>query len=718
MPASTDETTTTPQPNNSENNSNNNTDLKRLNNSQSRISHYTDAGYQAETYTVRYRNKMYKNISNNSTEAKTEENKNNDLNENIITPRNPRNASRERTRSFKNLDDQLVTISAAPSQLTNNNSNNTPFSRQNSSNVISNQPTTTNHPPARPPPPRPPQPKPSFSESFHSNISDQLILSHENPRPVLQATVEFSFELRELYNIDLFEKGHYHVRISVLESNHLSNNTPPLSLQEHHDNLNVADYDDISHQSTNSANNNKNSSNLSSNNTQNNNHNNINQQQSSSSSSNSIFFTKSSSSDTNYSSHQNNSNQQNQQNISNINTLNINPLNRFQSEVISVRPPLSKVLQPKKHKKHSFNNKQLQNKNLKTNHLSNTSKNYNNNNVPSKNSHKYESSTESSKNNESSSNVRCPTAVSDVCQINYKRESVPLEQIYLFRVHKLINCMDIDEELSNWDVPFLFELWWEEDEIGGRSENKVQGPQRVSQRIVNVSWNSKTGTHDYGVCVFEYGYAAGLEFVVHGSLTALHQPYKTIVNDLSSDGFIKVPTLEDILFTGLAGRAGEWESINDMDKNQLISTANSSQAKIINHLNVAYEVLAKYLSKKPDKLAMNFKEKIDSVSMCLEVPEAIAQINMNLAQVCSMLLERWTIVQDELAMSQKYYLELKNKYHANKITRYQQGHFLLKSSFDKAVKSYEDNMMLDREAVFAKMAGFLRESKYFKQVRL
>lgn len=733
-----------------------NTDLSRIA-SQSRISHYTDTGYKGETYTVRYRNKMYQNNNNltasseevfrhartdsdvqdNSLDANTDVQESNEkklktvpgpvksnvrkslnrnFQENIITPRNPRNASRERTRSFKNLDDQLVTISAAPSALINhpNLINVTNSNISSTHRVISNQPSALPPPtpPPRPPPPRPPPPQ--ISNSFNSNqtLSEQLVLSENQREIVLQATVEFSFELRELYNIDLFEKGHYHVRISVLESNHLSNDTPPLSLQEVHDNLNVADefnsenlkpgpnakihgqnsqvtgqnsYYGQSSQNNWSAATNSNSS--------------INSQTQSSSSS--LFFTKSSETNTHQTQQHSNQNNNNTNPLTSFN----NPLNRFQSEVIPVRPPQSTVIQPKRQ------TKLRSEKSLQKNNTAASSKN----NKHNTNSTNYEFTSSKTSLSKSEDKVRCPTAVSDVCQINYKRESVPLEQIYLFRVHKLIDCKEIDEQLSNWDVPFLFELWWEEDDLG-RGENKNQGPQRVSQRIVNVNWNSKTGTHDYGIAVFEYGYAAALEFVVHGSLTALHQPYKSIINELTGSNF-PVPTLEDILFTGLAGRAGEWESIKDMDITQVISTANSAQAKIINHLNVAYEVLAPYLSKKPDRLAMNFKEKIDSVSLCETVQEAIAQINMNMAQVCSLLLERWTIVQDELAMSEKHYNNMKENYHKNKITRYQQGHFLLKSSIDKPIRSNDESMMFDREAIFSKMATFLRESKYFKNIK-
>ena len=74
----------------------------------------------------------------------------------------------------------------------------------------------------------------SFQVREHLNL--QEISAKLTP---LQATVEFSIELRNLYNVDLFDKGHYHVRISVLESNHLTNDSPPLSTSDANDNLNM-----------------------------------------------------------------------------------------------------------------------------------------------------------------------------------------------------------------------------------------------------------------------------------------------------------------------------------------------------------------------------------------------------------------------------------------------------------------------------------------------
>ena len=43
----------------------------------------------------------------------------------------------------------------------------------------------------------------------------------------LQATIEFSLELHLLYNIDLFDKGNYHVRVSVIESNDVDADSQP-----------------------------------------------------------------------------------------------------------------------------------------------------------------------------------------------------------------------------------------------------------------------------------------------------------------------------------------------------------------------------------------------------------------------------------------------------------------------------------------------------------
>jgi len=72
----------------------------------------------------------------------------------------------------------------------------------------------------------------------------------------------------------------------------------------------------------------------------------INSQQQSSSSS--LFFTKSSETNNTHQTHQhNNHNNNNTDPLTSFN----NPLNRFQSEVIPVRPPQSTVIQPKRQTK-------------------------------------------------------------------------------------------------------------------------------------------------------------------------------------------------------------------------------------------------------------------------------------------------------------------------------------------------------------------------------
>ena len=343
--------------------------------------------------------------------------------------------------------------------------------------------------------------------------------------------------------------------------------------------------------------------------------------------------------------------------------------------------------------------------------------------------------------------VKHPSAVSAAANIAYKREQIDLKEIYLFRVHKLVNSSKIDSDLEKCKVPFLFELFWSEDNADRISERhylgtpKIPPPQRVSQRVVTIEWNGKTGTHSYGVCTFEYGYTAALDFICHGSLTAIHPPQKAFLQSLVTDQNIVLPRLEDILFTGMGGKMGSIENISSMGRPQLISLANTSHVKIITILNAAYELLSTIDStvektktqnknnKSPDrtdqnrpkkeekseKIAIDFKEKIDSVSSCSTISEAIDQINLNLAAVCSKLLERWTKCQTKWALSEKIYDTYKQAYFKTKLERYNHGTYILKNVVNPD-NLQASNRVFDREAIFNKMAITLKESTFFNEM--
>ena len=73
------------------------------------------------------------------------------------------------------------------------------------------------------------------SSSTDQRQTEQLILNAPEEAHLddkvgipLQATLEFWIDIKSIYNIDLFDKGNYHVRISVIESENYDSDSPPI----------------------------------------------------------------------------------------------------------------------------------------------------------------------------------------------------------------------------------------------------------------------------------------------------------------------------------------------------------------------------------------------------------------------------------------------------------------------------------------------------------
>lgn len=512
----------------------------------------------------------------------------------------------------------------------------------------------------------------SQPEQLILNAPEEAFVDNKVGIP-LQATIEFSLELRTLYNIDLFDKGNYHVRISVLESNdYTADSQPFIGSYSPNDPINLANLPGNLGANSNPNNSDSNANSNNSDNQSNTSNNSnltpsgVKNLLSRASSNGNTSTPNNSNSNSNGSNDPNN----NSDNASEIPSHNLRKsTNSLISEVISVKNGYVQLPNPKT-VNHEFYNSL--NSFRRSNNSENQLKNQNNNsqNSPKDHKHSFKYPHQANSANmydhvhEKENPVRHPSAVTKSSNIAYKREQIDLKEIYLFRIHKLINCSKIDSELEKLNIPFLFELFWSEDMTDKISERhyigkpKIPPPQRVSQRVMTLHWNGKTGHHSYGVCTFEYGYTAAIDFISHGTLTAIHPPQKAFLNALVADQNTVLPRLEDILFTGMGGKMGSIENISSMGRPQLISLANTSHVKIITILNTAYELLANVdadILGANDKIAIDFKSKIDAVSSCSTIAEAIDQINLNLAAVCSKLLERWTRCQNKWGLSDTIY---------------------------------------------------------------
>jgi len=409
--------------------------------------------------------------------------------------------------------------------------------------------------------------------------SGNLVLSSLSGKIPLTATLEFQLELWQIYNVDLFDKGFYHVKISVLDDNNLSSDSPGADLP-------------------------------------------VNQES-------------------------------NPKTDSSSKQVDVDPFNIFLSSASVIRRNNTEV------------------------------------------DKKYEQEVST-----------------DVITIAYKREHVALNEIFLFRVSKLINAASLEQDLQKISVPFLFSLYWEESNNNFESANAATC---VSQRVLNIDWNAETGTHVYTTVSFEYANAATLELVVHSSLTSLLQPDSSQLAKLykAESNNLPVPTLEDVLFTGLGGRLSSPEQINSYESDQLISLANKSHVCIISCMNRAFEILYDFLVDAVDfkDKSMDFKEMIDKIASHVDISKAMDQANKNIAEANTLLLKRWVQFQDRVRLSSTLKKAYKKEYFRSKVERYSRGHIILNNYLNPDVSHV--NRYTDKEVVYQKMAECLRKSSHY-----
>uniref|UniRef100_A0A8D8VMD1 Protein FAM135A n=1 Tax=Cacopsylla melanoneura TaxID=428564 RepID=A0A8D8VMD1_9HEMI len=117
-------------------------------------------------------------------------------------------------------------------------------------------------------------------------------------------------------------------------------------------------------------------------------------------------------------------------------------------------------------------------------------------------------------------------AVSKTFQILYRNEEVKLDDIFLFRVHMLLESNKIEESIENADYSLVSELWFTE------YESNLNIIQCVSSRTLAVKLNTIKGLHYHLPVLFDYFHLSSISMTVHACVVSLHEPYikKTILD--------------------------------------------------------------------------------------------------------------------------------------------------------------------------------------------
>ena len=273
-------------------------------------------------------------------------------------------------------------------------------------------------------------------------------------------------------------------------------------------------------------------------------------------------------------------------------------------------------------------------------------------------------------------------AVSKTVQILHKRQEVALDHSYVFRCHRLINIDNIVNSILAMKFTIMAKLYYCSSDIV--TDVTLKDFEEVSSRTIQLKIDPIQGIHGYTLLVFDYGFMAGVEMILHASLVALHQPLlQTLAlcrNAGSSNGYTPNVTLDNILFPVLSPLT---RSIPEQ-----LQHAISLHNSIINILHSIYIHLQNFLNVFSQKLSgesiynSNFAEALkkikameDSIKQVNNREDLVDQANMNLASTCSYVLALWSHILDLVCLNRNAMDSFAFLHHQQRIQRFQSYFF-------------------------------------------
>ncbi|XP_067388776.1 protein FAM135A isoform X2 [Emydura macquarii macquarii] len=316
-------------------------------------------------------------------------------------------------------------------------------------------------------------------------------------------------------------------------------------------------------------------------------------------------------------------------------------------------------------------------------------------------------------------NVIC----SKTFQILYKNEEVSVNDVMIFKIKMLLDERKIEESLNEMNFLLSLDLHFTDTDY---SPDDLSTLQLISSRTLKLHFSLHQGLHHYVNVMFDYFHLSVISVTVHASLVALHQPLISFPRPVKNTWLNRnapvqnrdtvIPTLESVVFgnsytkqlsadgcsfviaesflnhaynlhyTLCASLLLAFKGLHSyfiMIAKELPSSHRIELAKA--SMQVLYERLLrrKYLRTQGDVCLENIDVEARLSELCEEVkkmenPDELAElINMNLAQLCSLLMALWGQFLEIITLQEEVTALLAQEHHTLRVRRFSEAFFCL-----------------------------------------
>ncbi|CAK6446847.1 unnamed protein product [Pipistrellus nathusii] len=334
-----------------------------------------------------------------------------------------------------------------------------------------------------------------------------------------------------------------------------------------------------------------------------------------------------------------------------------------------------------------------------------------------------------------------PASVHDslVCsktfQILYKNEEVALNDVMIFKVKMLLDEKKIEETLEEMGFLLSLDLHFTD---GDYSADDLNALQLISSRTLKLHFNIHRGLHHHVNVMFDYFHLSVVTVTVHASLVALHQPLISFPRPVKTTWLNRnapaqnrdsvIPTLESVVFGINYTKQLSPDGCSFIIADSFLHHAYHFHYTLCATLLLAFKGLHSYFITVTEEIPSCQKLELAKANMqvlyerllrrkqprsqkdtcledmdvearltelCEEVkkienPDELAEhINMNLAQLCSLLMALWGQFLEVITLHEELHHLLAQENHTLRVRRFSEAFFCFEHPRE-AVIAYQE----------------------------
>ncbi|XP_054885711.1 protein FAM135A isoform X2 [Poeciliopsis prolifica] len=333
------------------------------------------------------------------------------------------------------------------------------------------------------------------------------------------------------------------------------------------------------------------------------------------------------------------------------------------------------------------------------------------------------------------SDLAFPATIQDdvICsktfQILYKNEEIVVNDVLLFKVMMLLDEKRVEESLNEMDFQLCLDLYFTDGDYIPEDPNSLQN---ISSRVLHLHFSLQRGIHQHINVMFDYFHLSVISVAIHASLVALHQPLISFPRPVKNTWLNRnapaqskdsiIPLLENVVFGSSYVKQVSPDGRTFLVSDSCLQHAFSMHHNLCSILLIVYRGLFDYFTSITKDLPSSHRmeleqldlearltELCEQVKLKAESPDELAElVNMNLAQLCSLLMALWGQFLEVVSLQEHVAALLAMEHHTLRVRRFAEAFFCLEHPRQSALAYQELHAHSHQQ-----MTNAIKSSSYF-----